>query len=69
LGPGEEGGEFVVDADRNYNLTKPGTYFVRLMFRSMWPEPGEPRPTTVEEAEKTPMEEAVSELIPFTITP
>ena len=59
----------MINAAYCYSLTKPGTYFVRLMFRSMWPEPGERWPTTIEEAQKTPMEEAVSELIPFTITP
>jgi hypothetical protein len=68
LDPGAEGREFVVDAAQYYNLTKPGTYFVRLMFRSPGPDPNEPRPTT-SDPEKIPVERAVSDLISFTIAP
>jgi hypothetical protein len=67
--PGAEGQELAMDLAKIYQLTKPGTYSVRSMLRGIWPEPGDPRPTTVEEAQKVTIEEAISNAVQFTITP
>ena len=67
--PGAQGQELAVDLAKIYQLTKPGTYFVRFMFRGVAPDPIEPRPTSVEEARKMPIEEGVSNLVQFTIVP
>jgi hypothetical protein len=69
LEPGAEDQEVVWDLAKIYELTRPGKYFVRAMFRGPYPAPGAPRPTTYEETRTFPVEEAVSDLIPFTITP
>ncbi len=69
LEPGAQGEEFAVDVTKAYRLTRPGSYSVQLMFRMVWPEPGTPVPTTVEESQKMPLEEAVSNVIQLTITP
>jgi hypothetical protein len=69
LEPGEEGPEFVLNVAKVYQLTRPGTYFARLILRLIWPDPGERRPTTVKEAQKLPVEQVVSKMIRFTITP
>jgi hypothetical protein len=39
------------------------------MLRGIWPDPGEPRATSVEEAQKMTIEEAVSNVVQFTIIP
>jgi len=51
---------------RQFN--RPRNYFVRIA-RRMGRPPGVPFPKTDQEAAKAPTEEAVSDLIPFTITP
>jgi hypothetical protein len=69
LDPGEERDEGVTNVAELYQLNRPGKYFVRIAFR-LGPQPGDPwPPSTEEERLKGPREEAVSDLIPFTITP
>jgi hypothetical protein len=67
--PGADGEELAMDLAKIYQLTKPGTYFVRFLFRSMSPDSSDPLPKTVEEAQKVTIEEAVSNVAQFTITP
>jgi hypothetical protein len=69
LAPDEEGKDGLIDVGKIYQLNQPGRYFARLMFGSIQRDPTEPKPATIEEAQKMTIEEAVSELIPFTITP
>ena len=68
LSPGEDDGDRVVNVADLYRLDRPGNYFVRI-FKRMSVQPGVPWPKTAEEGRKAPLEEAVSGLIPFTITP
>jgi hypothetical protein len=67
--PGAEYGGGVVNVAEYFVLDRPGKYFVRIGYRSLTPAPGEPRPKTEKERQEVPLEEAVSELIPFTIVP
>jgi hypothetical protein len=72
LEAGAEADEIVMNVAKYYQLSKPGKYFVRVMRRGyMPPDPDAPKPTamTAEEAQRIPIEESVSDLIPFTITP
>ena len=69
LEQGTEGKEISMDLAKIYQLTKPGVYFVRFLYRSIWPDPGESRPTSVEDAQRVPIEEAVSNVVQFEITP
>jgi hypothetical protein len=70
LAPGAESEEAVWDLAKLFQLTKPGRYFVRILFRGVWLERDEdPHPKTVEEERKITWEEAVSDPIPFTIAP
>ncbi len=69
LEAGAESTEFTLDVSKVYQLTRFGSYSVRLMFRGVWPEPGTPKPATVEESQQMPLEEAVSNVVQFTITP
>jgi hypothetical protein len=69
LEPSAEGGDFVIDVSKYYYLTTPGRYFVRIMFSGLDRDPAEPRPTAVEDPGKVTLEEAVSDPIPFTVTP
>lgn len=68
LSPGEDDGDHVVDVAELYRLDRPGNYFVRIARRIGTP-PDIPFPKTAQEGAKAPLEEAVSDLIPFTITP
>ena len=68
LGPGVEENDKTIDVSKLYRLDRPGNYFVRIA-RRMGVPPDVPSPKTPQEWEKTPTEEAVSEPIPFTITP
>lgn len=68
LGPGGDDGDHSIDITKHYQLGQPGNYFVRIA-RRMGVPPDMPFPKTAQEAAKTPLEEAVSDLIPFTITP
>jgi hypothetical protein len=68
LFPGGEQGETIIDVSKHYQLDRPGNYFVRIARRIGVP-PDVPFPKTAEGAAKTPLEEAVSDLVPFTITP
>lgn len=68
LQPGADDGDHVTDVTELYRLDRPGAYFVRIAQRLGLP-PGEPRPKTPEEGRRAPVEEAVSDLIPFTIVP
>lgn len=68
LEPGANDGDHVTDLTELYQLDRPGSYFVRIAQRLGLP-PGEPRPRTAQEGAKLPLEEAVSDLIPFTMTP
>ena len=67
--PGSEYSGGVVNIAEYFRLDRPGKYFVRIGYRSLTPAPGEPRPKTEKERQEVPLEEAVSELIPFTIVP
>lgn len=66
--PGQDDGDGILDVTDLYRLDRPGNYFLRIARRLGTP-PDVPRPKTPEEVQKTPLEEAVSDLIPFTITP
>jgi hypothetical protein len=68
LAPGAEYGGGAIDVAKHYQLDRPGNYFVRIAWRIGVP-PGVPQPKTPQEIVKVPIEEAVSDLIPFTITP
>jgi hypothetical protein len=68
LNPGVEDYDQTIDVSKLYQLDRPGNYFVRIV-RRMGVPPDMPYPKTAEEVAKTPLEEAVSDLIPFTITP
>jgi len=67
LDPGQEGFGSSAELTELYRLDRPGKYFVRMAYRSI--APSQPVPATQEERNKIPREEAVSDLIPFTITP
>jgi hypothetical protein len=69
LEPGAEGEEVVVDIAKYYQLSRPGAYFVRMMFRDIWPDPGVPWRSTEEEGRKVILEEALSNVVQFTIVP
>jgi hypothetical protein len=72
LNPGVDDGDRVIDVGKLYHLDRPGSYFVRIA-RRMGVPPDIPFPkypeVSVEEIAKVPIEEAVSDLIPFTIVP
>jgi hypothetical protein len=68
LAPGAEYGGGTIDVTKHYQLDRPGNYFVRIARRIGLP-PDMPHPKTAEEGAKMPLEEAVSDLIPFTVTP
>lgn len=68
LNPGAEDGDRVIDVSKLYRLDRPGNYFVRIARRIGVP-PEIPEPKTPQEGAKAPLEEAVSDLIPFTILP
>lgn len=68
LGPGAEEHDQVIDVSKLYRLDRPGSYLVRIA-RRMGVPPGLPQPETLQESANVPIEEAVSDLIPFTITP
>jgi hypothetical protein len=56
---------------KHYQLDRPGNYFVRIA-RRIGVHPDVPYPKYPEQAQemtKVQLEEAVSDLIPFTITP
>ena len=68
--PGFEYGAGVVDIAEYFRLDRPGNYFVRIGYRGLSPAPGDPwPPKTQDENQKRTLEEAVSDLIPFTIVP
>jgi hypothetical protein len=54
-----------------YRLDRPGNYFVRIAYRVGPADPADPRLRSGDQkvANQIPIEEAVSDLIPFTITP
>ncbi len=68
LSPGAEESDGVIDVTELYRLDRPGSYFLRIARRIGLP-PGEPLPKTAKEGQEAPLEEAVSDLIPFTILP
>ncbi len=69
LEPGAEYGDYAaIDVTKHYQLDRPGNYFARIARRIGVP-PDVPRPTTLQEGARVPLEEAVSDPIPFTITP
>ncbi len=68
LAPGADDGDHSIDVTKHYQLDRPGNYFVRIARRLGVP-PDVPYPTTLQEGAKVPLEEAVSDPIPFTITP
>lgn len=69
LKPGEESQVGLLDLAKIYQLYEPGKYFARLTFRGFRRDPSEPAPKTFEEAQEMTIEEAVSDLMPFTIIP
>lgn len=68
LAPGADDGDHSIDLTKHYQLDRPGNCFVRIARRIGVP-PDVPAPRTVDEIAKAPLEEAVSDLIPFTIAP
>ena len=68
LAPGAEDSGYSIDVAKHYQLDRPGNYFVRIVRRIGVP-PGVPYPKTLQEGARVPLEEAISDLIPFTITP
>jgi hypothetical protein len=68
LEPGAVDGDQAFDLTKLYQLDRPGDYFVRIA-RRMGTPPDVPSPKTPQEMARTPLEEAVSDLIPFSITP
>lgn len=70
LGPTVEDADRIIDVSKLYQLDRPGKYFVRIARRMGLP-PGVPFPKypEIHDTSKAPLEEAVSELIPFAIVP
>jgi hypothetical protein len=68
LAPGADDGDHSLDLTKRYQLDRPGSYLVRIAMRMGVP-PDVPYPKTMQERAKVPIEEAVSDLIPFTIVP
>jgi hypothetical protein len=68
LEPGADDGDHAIDVTKHYQLDRPGNYFVRIA-RRMGVPPDVPHPRTLREGATVPLEEAVSDLIPFTVTP
>jgi hypothetical protein len=71
LSPGQDEGGATLDVAELYRLDRPGNYFVRIVRRIGAADPADPRLLSVDQkaASQIPIEEAVSDLIPFTITP
>jgi hypothetical protein len=71
LSPGEEEGDSAIDVSELYRLDRPGNYFVRIVRRIGAADPTDPRLMSGDQkvANQIPIEEAVSDLVPFTITP
>ena len=71
LSPGEEDEDDAIDLAQLYRLDRPGNYFVRIARRIGAAGPADPRLRSGDQkvANQIPIEEAVSDLIPFTITP
>jgi hypothetical protein len=71
LAPGAELGELAWDLTKIYDLSTPGRYFVRALFSGLGADPTDTRlrSNNTKILSQVPIEEAVSDLIPFTITP
>jgi hypothetical protein len=71
LSPGEDDGDHAIDATKHYQLDRPGNYFVRIARRIGVADRADPRLLSGDQkvASQIPIEEAVSDLIPFTIVP
>ncbi|HEY1760406.1 MAG TPA: hypothetical protein VGG72_33840 [Bryobacteraceae bacterium] len=69
--PGADEGDRTIDVSRLYQFDRPGNYFVRIIRRiGVPPEVPFPKyPENQKDAAKVPLEEAVSDPIPFTIIP
>jgi len=66
--PGEEFSGGVVNVAEYFRFDRPGKYVLRIGYRLGLP-PGERRPQTAKERQDVPLEQAVSDPIPFTINP
>ena len=71
LGPGQEEPDDTIDLSQLYRLDRPGSYFVRIARRIGIADPAHPSPVSADPkvVSQIPIEEAVSDLIPFTIIP
>ncbi len=71
LGPGQEEPDDTIDLSQLYRLDLPGSYFVRIARRIGIADPAHPSPVSGDPkvVSQIPIEEAVSDLIPFTIIP
>ena len=71
IAPGAEQGGASWDLRMVYEVTQPGRYFVRMMHTLGSADLNDPRRGTNDQkvADQIPIEVAISDLIPFTITP